>query len=340
MDHFTKQISKKQHKTILWNWKCGPRTAVPLTVSWAKSYLKEDHHMNQQPLFLWPMRGQQISQNQVFFPLWSLKSPRSRVPTRVERSAFRTFLLSNSCPVQMLRCKKRTLLQHVCVHAIDSGAKAASGKWLPPQGPPRGSAFPEKINVCIVLSGFVLITPPLLLPNEYHIPRGHRWEENITPLWFSPSRHSWNENHTGGAIGAACRHHPFTPKAEDHPSLLVYGCGLRSGQDGVINHKHDLNTGAGGCLKQTTAYHSLHKSKTKSHPAEGYGSGSGDSSIWFMARCALLSCPPLGGTIHRSQQMLFPSLRSSLCFQWTGNVIPDVFFFPLCKNKARIWHVS
>lgn len=40
-------------------------------------------------------------------------------------------------------------------------------------------------------------------------------------------------------------------------------------------------------LSGPTAYRSLHKSKTKSHTARGYGSGSGDSSIWFMA----LLCP-------------------------------------------------
>lgn len=249
--------------------------------------------------------------------------------TCVKQSAFRAFLLNNSCPVQMLRCTP----MYVCTLLIQvQNLHQANGSHLRVLG--EGGRSQKKINICVVLGGFVLIIPPLLLPNEYHIPRDRRWEENITPPWFRPSRHSWNENHT---IGAACRHQLSTPKAEDHPSFLVYDCGLRSGHDGVINREHDLNTGAGGCLKQTTAYHSLHKSKTKSHPAEGYGSGSGDSSIWFMARCALLSCPPLGGTIHRSQQMLFRSLRSSLCFQRTGNVIPDVFFFPLSFSLcARI----
>lgn len=90
----------------------------------------------------------------------------------VKRSAFRAVVLSSCCPVHMLRCETRARL-HVCVLLIR--CKTCNESSLR-----EGRRSQRKINVGIVLGASVLITAPLRRPNEYHIPRGRRWEENIT----------------------------------------------------------------------------------------------------------------------------------------------------------------
>lgn len=125
---------------------CTPTdSCLSFTLSKRSSYV---------PLLFWSMRRENLTKP-CFLPALTFDPPSPPPPkpqkpsaytcvTCVKRSALRAFLLSSCCPVQMLRCNTRALLwMYVCTLLIQVQTPRP-----PPQGPPRGPAFPHKINVC------------------------------------------------------------------------------------------------------------------------------------------------------------------------------------------------